>query len=77
MENMETLGYRKWSATKPEREIEAEMMDEEGTESWTGPLAPFDKSGHLPFWWRPARGKDDLWKEIMILRQTGDPTAAV
>jgi hypothetical protein len=81
MEKMERLGYKNWNNAKPDREIEAEMTDEQGTEFWIGQLGPVHTSGRLPFWWRPARGKDDLWQEIMMLREmkggaTGDHSSA-
>jgi hypothetical protein len=68
LKKMEKLGYKKLSESRPDQAIEAEMANEDASETWTGALDPIQLSEQKPFWWRPARGKDDLWMEIMTLR---------
>jgi hypothetical protein len=68
MGHMEKRGYRKLSQSRPDEAIEAEMANDDGSDTWTGTLDPIHLSEHVPFWWRPARGKDDLWMEVMALR---------
>jgi hypothetical protein len=70
MADMEKRGYRRWSDSKPDQAIEAEMANDDASETWTGTLEPLHLSEHVPFWWRPARNKDDLWMEIVTLRGT-------
>jgi hypothetical protein len=70
MANMEQRGYKKYSEAPPDQTIEADMANDDASETWTGPLEPIHLSEHRPFWWRPSRGKDDLWMEIMTLRGT-------
>lgn len=70
MADMEQRGYKKFSESKPDEAIEAEMANDDASETWEGPLDPIHLSEHVPFWWRPKRGKDDLWMEIMALRGT-------
>lgn len=68
MANMENRGFRKLSESKPDETIEAEMANDDASDTWSGTLDPIHLSERVPFWWRPARGKDDLWMEIMALR---------
>lgn len=68
MPDMLKRGYQKLSEAQPDQAIEAEMANDDGTDTWTGTLDPIHLSEHTAFWWRPARGKDDLWMEVMTLR---------
>jgi hypothetical protein len=70
MADMEKRGYRRWSDARPDQPIDAEMANDDASETWSGVLDPAQLSERKPFWWRPARGKDDLWVEIMTLRGT-------
>jgi hypothetical protein len=69
-EPMEQRGYQRYSESKPDQELQAEMANEDGTEYWTGNLAAIQTHGPMPVWWRPARSKDDLWLEVMSMRET-------
>lgn len=70
MPDMLLRGFRKVSEIKPDQPIEADMVNEDGSETWTGTLDPGTQlSERMPFWWRPHRGQDDLWMEIMSLRE--------
>jgi hypothetical protein len=70
MADMERRGYMKVSESRPDQPIEAEMANDDGSATWSGLLDAAHLSEHKPFWWRPARGKDDLWMEVMTLRGT-------
>jgi hypothetical protein len=50
--------------------IDAAMASDDDSDTWEEPLDPIHLSEHVPFWWRPRRGRDDLWMEIMALRGT-------
>jgi hypothetical protein len=67
--DMEKRGYKKVSASPPDQPVEADMANEDVSETWTGRLDPIQLSEKRPFWWRPHRGRDDLWMEIMSLRE--------
>lgn len=71
VQKMEKLGYRSVAEAPPEQALEADMASEDATDTWTGTLDPVQLSERRAFWWRPHRGRDDLWMEIMELRQTG------
>jgi hypothetical protein len=61
-------GYQRISEIQPDQPIEADMATDDGSDTWTGTLDPVHLSEHRAFWWRPSRGKDDLWMEVMALR---------
>lgn len=62
-------GYVRYNDKKPERKLVAECIDEHGANSWTAQIGPDGGGGAIPYWWRPALSKDDLWREIVKLRQ--------
>jgi hypothetical protein len=66
---MAQRGYERYSELRPDEPVEAEMANEEGTEYWTGTLDPVQTHGPQPVWWRPARSKDDLWIELMSMKE--------
>ena len=70
VERMLERGYRKVSESPPGEATEAEMANENASETWIDILDPIQLSEHRAFWWRPHRGKDDLWMEITTLRGT-------
>lgn len=67
--NFTDRGYVKYANQKPESKLVAECIDEHGVNSWTAEIGPDGGSGAAPYWWRPALSKDDLWREVVKLRQ--------
>ena len=63
--NFSDIGYAKYSDQKPESKLIAECIDEHGVISWTAQIGPYGGAGPMPYWWRPALSKDDLWREII------------
>jgi hypothetical protein len=70
LKKLEKLGYKRVSDAPPDQPTEADMANEDASDTWTGTLDPVQLSERRAFWWRPHRGRDDLWMEIMELRGT-------
>lgn len=70
MADMQQRGRGKLRESAPDEPIDADMANDDDSETWEEPLDPIHLSEHVPFWWRPRRGRDDLWMEIMALRGT-------
>jgi hypothetical protein len=68
LKKLEKLGYKRVSDAPPDQPTEADMANEDASDTWTGTLDPVQLSERRAFWWRPHRGRDDLWMEIMELR---------
>jgi hypothetical protein len=58
------------SDSPPDQAIEADLANQDASDTWTGMFDPAQLSERRAFWWRPHRGRDDLWMEIMELRGT-------
>jgi hypothetical protein len=68
LQKLEKLGYSRVNESPPDQPVQADMANEDASETWTGTLDPVQLSERRAFWWRPHRGQDDLWMEIMELR---------
>lgn len=61
-------GYRNYVTDPPETKIMAECIN--AGCSWAGEIGPDGGGGQKPDWWRPLKTVDELWIDLVELKNS-------